>query len=139
MLKTLLASSLLVSALTLPALADSYDYRPVGGSNFGYQEAGGPRWDNGRGPGYDDRGGYEVAPPVRSWRMPPWRLARALNWQGYRHVRILDEKRDVTIVRASARGRDLILVVDARSGDVIRQRPADGWRGGGNGPGWGRY
>ncbi|MBZ9938787.1 hypothetical protein LB518_20995 [Mesorhizobium sp. BR1-1-16] len=141
MFKALVASSLVLGALILPAAAGGLDYRTVGGEAYGYQEEGPGGW---RG---DDGGQFSPPPPPGrfgappayapqpDWRMPPWQLVRTLRHRGYYNVEILRERRDVTIVRAAARGRDVILVVDARSGDVLRQRSADDW---GQGRGWGQ-
>ncbi len=139
---SVLASSLLLGGLTLPAAADGIDFRIVGGVPYGAAEAAPADWNgggwNGEGgprPGWGrgSDGGDGYGAPQRDWRLPPWQLARSLRHRGYYDVEILRERRDVTIVRAAARGRDVILVVDARSGDVLRQRPADGW---GQGRGW---
>ncbi|SHG36500.1 hypothetical protein SAMN02745157_4127 [Kaistia soli DSM 19436] len=141
MFKALLASSLVVSALTLPAVAGDLDYRPVGGGTYGYQEAGESGWrgdDGGFFPPPPPPGRFGPPPvyaPAPDWRMPPGQLVRTLRHRGYYDVQIIRERRDVTIVRAGARGQDVILVVDARSGDVLRQRPADDW---GQGRGWGQ-
>lgn len=134
MFRTLIASTLLVGALTLPAAADGFDVRIVGGApdGYGYQDAGQERRNDDGGrprPGWDR--GYDR--PDRDWRLSPRQIARSLRYRGYYDIEIIRQRPDVAIVRASARGRDMIVVVDARSGDVLRQRPADGW---GSGRGW---
>ncbi len=139
---SLLASSLFLGALTQPAAADGIDFRIVGGGPYAAVETAQADWNgggwNGPRPGWD-RGGDGYGVPQRDWRLPPWQLARSLRYRGFYDVEILRERRDVTIVRAAARGRDFILVVDARSGDVLRQRPAEGWgQGGGWHGGWGQ-
>ncbi len=146
MFKAIIASSLLLGALSLPAAADSLDLRIVGRGPYGYSQTVQADWNGGGWNGQDgqqarpgwDRGqgggdGYGQAP--RDWRLPPWQLTRTLRMRGYYDVEILRERRDVTIVGAAARGRDMILVVDPRSGEVLRQRPADGW---GQSGGWGQ-
>ncbi len=147
MFKAIIASSLLLGALTLPAAADGIDFRIVGGGPYGYSQTAqadwnGGGWDGQGGPrpGWDrgQAGGDGYGQP-RDWRLPPWQLVRTLRYRGYYDVQVLRERPDVTIVRAAARGRDMILVVDPRSGDVLRQRPADGWgQGGGWHGGWGQ-
>ncbi|HWJ73498.1 MAG TPA: hypothetical protein VNX29_10065 [Kaistia sp.] len=139
MFKALLASSLILGALALPAAADEIDFRMVGGGAYGYQEGRPGGWGDGDyAPPPPPPGRFGPPPvyaPAPDWRMPPWQLVRTLRHRGYYDVEILRERRDVTIVRAAARGRDVILVVDARSGDVLRQRSADDW---GQGRGWGQ-
>jgi hypothetical protein len=147
MIKSMLIASALVGALAIPALAHADDYRFEGG-NGGYQDGGGygdrggPDYRQG-GDGYGrPRGDYRPAP---IYTLGPRQIARALRSQGYRNIEIVNQRRDVTIARAMARGRDFILVVDARSGDVLRRRSADdGWRGdrgwhGGWGNDWRRW
>lgn len=147
MFKALLASALLVGALSLPAAADTFDMTVVGGPGY-----------NDRGPGFQDAGndGFRQRPGddgrfERGDRGPGWgfrsqrHLARSLRYQGYYNIDIVKQRGDVTIVRAASRGRDVILVVDSRSGDVLRARPVgDGWRGdrgwhGGWGMDWRRW
>ncbi len=57
-------------------------------------------------------------------RMGPRQIRRALRHQGYHKIQIVGERRSAYIVRARGwRGVPLRLVVDARSGHVVRQHP----------------
>src|SRR5690606_30981636 len=97
-----------------PMAAQAQDYRFEGGRG-GYEDGrGGPRYR-------DDR--------PRRHQLGPRQIHRAVRAQGYRDIDILRDRRDVLIVRAVARGREWILVVDSDSGDILRRRVIDnGWR-----------
>ncbi|BCP55014.1 hypothetical protein K32_36310 [Kaistia sp. 32K] len=130
MIKVLLATTVLIGSLAAPMAAQAQDYRFEGGRG-GYEDGrGGPR------PVYRDD---------RRYPLSPRQIFRAVRSQGYYDVNIIRDRRDVSIVRASARGRDFILVVDAYSGDILRRRVVDnGWRGdrgwhGGWGDDWRRW
>ncbi|MCX5496812.1 hypothetical protein OSH11_19050 [Kaistia dalseonensis] len=140
MIKSKLIAAILFGTLALPAVAEAQDYRFEGGRG-GYQDNQGYQ---GGGRGYEGPRGGDYR-PARPYPLGPREIVQRLRYQGYRQVDIINQRRDVTIVRAMARGRDLILVVDAFSGDVLRQRVADdGWRGdrvwhGGWGQDWRRW
>jgi hypothetical protein len=115
MIKGILAASALAGALFAPMAAQAQDYRFEGGRG-GYEDGrGGP-------PRYrDDR--------PRRHSLSPRELYRAVRAQGYRDIDVIRDRRDVSIVRAAARGREWVLVVDAYSGDILRRRVIDnGWR-----------
>ena len=113
MIKGTLAASALIGALLVPLAAQAQDYRFEGGR-------GGPR-----GPGPRD----DYRNDRRRYPLSPRELYRAVRAQGYRDIDILRDRRNVSIVRAVARGREWILVVDAYSGDILRRRIVDnGWR-----------
>jgi hypothetical protein len=123
MIKGILAASALIGALVVPLAAQAQDYRFEGGRG-GYQDGrggyGGPR------DGYRD--GYRGERPRRQ-PLSTRELYRAVRSQGYRDIDVIRDRRDVSIVRAVARGREWILVVDAYSGDILRRRVVDnGWR-----------
>jgi len=115
MIKAILATSALIGALVLPIAAQAQDYR----------------FEGGRG-GYNDDRGYR---DDRDYRRPP------------PPRRQLDGRRsDVYIVRAiGPRGRDVMLVVDSWSGEILRRRVIENdWRGdrgwhGGWGNDWRRW
>lgn len=123
MIKGILATSALVGALLVPLAAQAQDYRFEGGRG-GYEDGrGGYNGPRGSGP----RDGYRN--DRRRYPLSPREIHRAVRAQGYRDVDILRDRRDVSIVRAVARGREWILVVDAYSGDILRRRIVDnGWR-----------
>ncbi len=126
----LVLAALAVAAATIPATAEAQGY--------GYRYNDGP-------PPPPPRGYYDGVRPWPPIRMPlgPREIIRKLRWQGYSNIDILNRRRDVYIMRAeNRRGWDVMLVVDAFSGDVLRQRPVDdGWRGprGGWGGDWRRW
>lgn len=74
--------------------------------------------------------GYYGDRPFRG-PLGPGQIVRRLARQGYSYVAIVNQRRDVYIARAeNRRGWNVILVVDAFTGEVLRQRPVnDGWRG----------
>lgn len=136
MFKAILAfAALAVAGAALPGAAQAQDY--------GYRSFDGPPPPP---PGYyGDRPpppppGYYGDRPFRG-PLSPRGIYRKLRSQGFSNIEIVNQRRDVYIVRAqSRRGWDVVLVVDAFSGDVVRQRPADdggrgprdGWDGGGH-------
>ncbi len=64
-------------------------------------------------------------------RMGPREIRRSLRHRGFHRIRIIDERGPVYMVRAIGwRGMRMRLVVDARSGQILRKRPA------GRGFGW---
>jgi hypothetical protein len=115
MIKGIFAASALIGALIVPLGAQAQEYR----------------FEGGRG-GYEDgRGGPPRYREERMRRGPlgARQIHRVVRAQGYRNIEILRERRDATIVRATARGREWVLVVDAYSGDILRRRAVDrGWR-----------
>ncbi|WP_018181411.1 hypothetical protein [Kaistia granuli] len=139
MIKAILATTALIGALAAPMAAQAQDYRFEGGRG-GYEDGRG-RYEGPRGAG--PRDGYRD--DRRRRPLGTRELYRAIRYQGYRDINVIRDRRDVSIVRASARGRDFILVVDAYSGEVLRRRLVDnGWRGergwhGGWGDDWRRW
>lgn len=119
MIKGILAAAALFGALTVPMAAQAQDYRFEGGRG-GYEDGRG--YNGPRGNGYRDN-------RHRRHALSPRELYRAIRSQGYRDIDIIRDRRDVKIARASARGREFILVVDAYSGEILRRRVVDnGWR-----------
>lgn len=146
MFKATLLAATLIGAVALPAVAQAQDYQGRDYQGQDYRQAQDYRFEGGGRGGYgDNRGGndgqrWDGGRPARAYPLDPRQISQRLRYQGYRHVDVINQRRDVTIVRAEARGRDFILVVDAYSGDILRRRAADdGWRGG-NGwhGGWGQ-
>jgi hypothetical protein len=139
MFKAIALAAILAGAVVAPAAAQSFDPNYAGGppaGNWDGNGRGGPGWDgNGRGGPGGPQGDFRR--PGRYDSLPPRQIARILRYQGYFGANILNRRGDVFIVRAASRGRDFILVVDSRSGDVLRARPAgpswndgNGWHGG---------
>lgn len=136
MFKVIALAAALAGIAVAPAAAQSFERGPQAAGDWG---RGGPGWDGNDG-GYQPRGDFRGRD--RYDVMPPWQLARTLRYQGFLGAEILNRREGVTIVRASSRGRDFVLVVDSRSGDVLRARPAGpSWNGGygGRGPDWQRW
>lgn len=140
MFKVIALAAALAGIAAAPAAAQGFERGQQSAGDWGGGR-GGPGWD-GNGGGYDQPRGGDFRGPGRYDVMPPWQLARTLRYQGFFGAEILNRRERVTIVRASSRGRDFILVVDSRSGDVLRARPAGpSWNGGagGWGSGWQRW
>jgi len=140
MFKVIALAAALAGIAVAPAAAQSFERGPQAAGDWGGGR-GGPGWDGNGGDGYGQpRGDYRGRD--RYDVMPPWQLARTLRYQGFLGAEILNRREGVTIVRASQRGRDFVLVVDSRSGDVLRARPAGpSWNNGygGRGPDWQRW
>jgi len=134
MIKAILATSALVGALLLPVAVQAQDYRFEGGRG-GYNDDRGFR---------DDRN-YRRPPPPRR-QLDARQIHRVLARQGYARIDIVNRRGDAYIVRAiGPRGRDVILVVDSWSGEILRRRAIQNdWRGdrgwhGGWGNDWRRW
>ena len=121
MVRSSLLATAMLGAMALPAAAGN-------GSNWnGPPSSHGMGWNGG---------------PKSGWQMSTGDLARSLRYQGFYNVRFLDRRGWATIFRASAHGRDFIVAVDSRSGQILRQNRIDHgwkWRPGGPGPGWGGH
>ena len=135
MLKPLILAAVLTGAAILPAAAQDFDPRFTGPQSRGGWEQNADGFQPARNGFEQPRG--EFRGPGRYDALSPRQLARSLRHQGYFDIDILNRRGPVTIVRAAARGRDVILVVDSRSGEVLRARPAGrnwnndrGWHGG---------
>ena len=68
--------------------------------------------------------GWHGQRPGHWGRLGPHQIRQSLRYQGYRHIRILDARGPVYVVKANGwRGAPFRLVVDAFNGRVLRQKP----------------